>query len=101
MRKLFQWYYYERKKLHPVELGVLLHNKLVRLHPFSDGNGRTARVVMNWILMKKKFPMFYVELKDKIKYYKAIEEGDKGKDETIVHYIASALMEQHTFKSQK
>ena len=101
MRKLFQWYYYERKKLHPVELGVLLHNKLVRLHPFSDGNGRTARVVMNWILMKKKFPMFYVELKDKIKYYKAIEEGDKGKDETIVHYIATVLMEQHTFKSQK
>jgi Fic family protein len=101
MTKIFQWYYFERKKLHPVELGAILHNKLVRLHPFSDGNGRTSRVVMNWILMKNKFPMFYVELRDKIHYYEAIEKGDKGKDEAIIHYIASILMQQHTFKSQK
>ena len=101
MRKIFQWYYFERKKLHPVELGAILHNKLVRLHPFSDGNGRTSRVVMNWIFMKNTFPMFYVELRDKINYYEAIEEGDKGIDEAIVQYIASILMQQHTFKSQK
>jgi Fic family protein len=101
MRKIFQWYYYERKKLHPVELGVLLHNKLVRLHPFSDGNGRTSRVVMNWILRRNKFPMFYVELRDKIHYYEAIEEGDNGNDEVLVHYIASVLLEQHTITSQK
>lgn len=101
MRKLFQWYYFDRKKLHPIELGAILHNKLVRLHPFSDGNGRTSRVVMNWILMKNQFPMFYLELRDKIHYYDAIEKGDKGKDETIVHYIASVLMQQYTFKSPK
>jgi Fic family protein len=101
MRKVFQWYYSAKKKLHPVELGAILHNKLVRVHPFADGNGRTARVVMNQILMKSKFPMFYIELRDKINYYEAIEEGDKGNDETIVHYIAKVLMEQHTFKSEK
>lgn len=101
MKKVFQWYYSVKKRLHPVELGTILHNKLVRIHPFADGNGRTSRVVMNWILMRKKFPMFYVELKDKIRYYEAIEEGDKGNDEAIVHYIAKVLMEQHTFKSQK
>ncbi|MBN1860877.1 MAG: Fic family protein [Candidatus Thermoplasmatota archaeon] len=100
-RKIFQWYYGERKKLHPIELGAILHNKLVRLHPFSDGNGRTSRVVMNWILMKNKFPMFYVELRDKIHYYEAIEDGDKGNDETIIHYIASVLMQQYKFKSSK
>jgi len=101
IRKIFQWYYVERKKLHPVELGAVLHNKLVRLHPFSDGNGRTSRVVMNWILMKNTFPMFYVEQRDKIHYYEAIEEGDKGNDEMIVHYIASVLMQQYTFISRK
>ena len=101
MRKIFQWYYSAKKVLHPVELGAILHNKLVRLHPFSDGNGRTSRVVMNWILMKNKFPMFYVELRDKINYYKAIEEGDKGSDEAMVHYIANLLMEQYTFISGK
>lgn len=98
MRKVFQWYYSERNKLHPVEFGAILHNKLVRIHPFSDGNGRTSRVVMNWILMRNKFPMSYIELRDKITYYCAIEDGDKGNDETMVHYIAKLLMEQHTFK---
>jgi len=101
MRKVFQWHYSARKKLHPIELGAILHNKLVRIHPFVDGNGRTSRVVMNWILMKNKFPMFYIELRDKIKYYDAVEEGDKGNDETIIHYIAKVLMEQHTFKSKE
>jgi len=57
--------------------------------------------VMNGILMKNKFPMFYVELKDKINYCEAIEEGDKGNDDAMVHYIANVLMEQHTFKLQK
>lgn len=100
MRKVFQWYYAARKKLHPVELGAILHNRLVRIHPFADGNGRTSRVVMNWILMKNGFPMFYIELRDKIRYYDAVEEGDRGNDEAIVHYIAKVLMEQHTFKSK-
>ncbi len=100
MRKVFLWYYSAKKKLHPVELSAILHNKLVQIHPFADGNGRTSRVVINWILMKNKFPMFYIELRDKIKYYEAVEEGDKGNDEAIVHYITKVMMEQHTFKSK-
>jgi len=100
MKKTFQWYYYAKKKLHPLELATILHNKLVRVHPFSDGNGRSARVVMNWLLMKNGFPMSYIELRDKVNYYKAIEEGDKGNDGEIVHYIANLLMEQHTFISR-
>jgi Fic family protein len=101
MRKVFQWYYSAKKKLHPVELGAILHNKLVQIHPFSDGNGRISRVVINWILMKNKFPMFYIEVSDKINYYEAVEEGDKGNDEAIVHYIVKVMIKQHTFKSKK
>lgn len=100
MRKVFQWYYSVRKKLHPVELGAVLHNKLVRVHPFADGNGRTSRVIMNWILIKSKFPMFYIESRDKIIYYNAVEEGDKGNDEAIAHYIAKCSSNS-THLSQK
>lgn len=100
MGKTFHWYYASRRILHPVELGAVLHNKLVRIHPFSDGNGRTSRVVMNWVLMKNRFPLFYIESRDKIKYYDAIVEGDKGNDGEIVHYVAKVLMEQHTFKPE-
>ncbi len=100
MKRVFQWYYSARQKLHPVELGSILHNKLVRVHPFADGNGRTSRVVMNWVLMKNEFPMVYIELRDKMKYYEAVEEGDKGNDKAIVHYVAKVLTEQHTSKSK-
>jgi fido (protein-threonine AMPylation protein) len=89
------------KKIHPVELGAILHNKLVQIHPFADGNGKTSRVVMNWILMKNKLPMFYIELRDKIKYYEVVEEGDRGNDKAIVNYVAKVRMEQHTFKSKE
>ena len=101
MRKIFQWYYTGKKSLHPVELGTILHNKIVRLHPFSDGNGRTARVVMNWILLKYKFPLVYIELRDKLNYYNAIEQGDIGNDAIFVHYITTTLMAQYTFLSPK
>lgn len=97
MKKVFQWYYAAKKTLHPIELGTVLHNKLVRIHPFSDGNGRTSRVIMNWILMKMGFPLFFVELRDKIGYYEAIEEGDKGNDKAAAKYVAKVLMDQHTF----
>jgi len=101
MEKTFQWYYTNRKKIHPIELGAILHNKLVRIHPFTDGNGRTARLIANWILLKNNFPMFIIDLRDKINYYKAIEKGDKGNDEEIVHYIAEVLIKQYTFESGK
>lgn len=101
MKKTFQWYYSNRKKLHPIELGAILHNQLVRIHPFTDGNGRTARLIANWILLKNEFPMFIIDLKDKINYYKAIEQGDKGNDAEIVHYIAKVSINQHIFESEK
>jgi hypothetical protein len=45
--------------------------------------------------------MFIIDLRDKINYYKAIEKGDKGNDEEIVHYIAEVLIKQYTFESEK
>jgi Fic family protein len=96
MDRIYHWYYAARKRLHPIELAAIIHNKLVRIHPFSDGNGRTSRVIMNWVLMKNDFPMFYIELRDKINYYRAIEEGDRGNDGAIVHYVTGVLIDQHT-----
>ena len=100
MDRIYHWYYAARKRLHPLELGAIVHNKLVRIHPFSDGNGRTSRVIMNWVLMRNDFPMLYIELKDKINYYQAIEEGDKGNDGAIVHYVASVLINQHASRQE-
>lgn len=100
MKKFFQWYNNYKNKLHPLELGSVAHCKLVQIHPFADGNGRTARLVLNWMLLRRSYPMFYVEAKDKIHYYEAIEEADKGKYEKFVEYVAKRLAEEFTFVSK-
>ena len=52
-----------KNKLYPFELTAWIHAKLTWIHPFEDGNGRAASTVMNFILMKKSFPMFFIHLR--------------------------------------
>ena len=65
----------EAEKVHPVLIAAFLHDELVRIHPFIDGNGRTSRLLMNLYLLRNGFTL--VALKgnneDKISYYKALE----------------------------
>lgn len=42
--------------MHPIKLAALAHHKLVYIHPFSDGNGRTSRLLMNLVLMRNAYP---------------------------------------------
>lgn len=100
MKKLFQWYNNHKRRLHPIELGAMTHLKLVQIHPFSDGNGRVARIIMNWILLKKDYPMFYIESRYKIGYYKALEAGDKDDVKSYVKYIVKTIVRQYAFKSK-
>jgi Fic family protein len=101
IKEMLVWWANNQNKLHPVELAGILHNRMVRTHPFTDGNGRTARMLMNWALHKKGYPMFTIENKEKMEYYKAIEEGDKGQDMVFIHYLTKTLINQHTFKSKQ
>jgi len=97
MKKLFVWYRNHRSSFHPVELGALLHARLVQHHPFTDGNGRVARLVMNWVLLRGGYPTFYIENRDKLNYYKALEEADRGNPGAFVKYVAARIVEQFTF----
>lgn len=77
MEKLFDWYEEKKDQLHPVELATLFHFKFVYIHPFSDGNGRTARLLMNLILMKNGYPPAIVkaESEQRINYYESLEKA--------------------------
>ncbi len=68
----------EKPKLHPVELAAETHYRLVNIHPFVDGNGRTARLLMNLILLMKGYPAAIIRKQDRLKYITALETAQLG-----------------------
>lgn len=63
---------------HPVTRAALAHYKLVTIHPFVDGNGRTARLLMNLILMQEGYPPAIIAPKDRLNYIKSLEKAQMG-----------------------
>lgn len=91
MEELVSWVRKNQTRLHPVELAALAHHRLVHIHPFSDGNGRTARLFMNLILMKRGYPMIIILKNDRQKYYRALDMADRGKTSDVEKLIAQSV----------
>lgn len=66
------------QQLHIIELATVFHHKLVWIHPFFDGNGRTVRLAMNLLLMKYGFPPAIILKNDRKKYYEALNQANNG-----------------------
>ena len=81
----------ETQALHPVERAALAHFKLVDIHPFVDGNGRTARLLMNLILMQAGFPPTIIKTNDRKAYYAALEQAHAGDTHDFIAVIANAV----------
>lgn len=75
--------------LNDILLSTIFHHKLVWIHPFFDGNGRTVRLAMNLLLMRKGFPPAIILKNDRKKYYEALNQANKGS-----YYKLSLLMLQ-------
>jgi Fic family protein len=75
MEDLFIWYNENKDHLHPIELSAEMHERLVTIHPFIDGNGRASRLLMNLILLQNGFPIAILkgDTDSRLKYYKALE----------------------------
>lgn len=54
-----------------------IHHRITQIHPFRDGNGRSSRALLNWMLRKKGLPPIYFKLTEKALYYEALESADK------------------------
>ncbi len=61
------------QQLHPIERAALLHGEFVKVHPFIDGNGRTARLLLNFELMKGGYPPTIIKAEMRPKYYDALD----------------------------
>jgi Fic family protein len=68
----------------------------VQVHPFTDGNGRTARLVMNWVFLKRKYPPVIIDVRNKEKYYSVIEAADRGDQKPFVEFLVAQLLAQYT-----
>lgn len=91
MHDLVAWIKKNDGKMHPVELAALAHHKIAHIHPFFDGNGRTARLLMNLLLMTKGYPLVVILKNDRKKYYSALDKADGGDATAIEKLIAQAV----------
>ncbi len=84
----FKWYKANNRKLHPLELTSLIHLKLISIQPFVDGNSRLSRLLMNWILWKKSYPLIDIPIEDLENYYDVLDKYQIEKDGIpFVNYI--------------
>jgi len=83
LKEFFDWYNQNKDKMNPVELAALVHLKFVTIHPFSDGNGRISRLMMNFVLNKNKMPMLDIAYTNRDSYYTALERTQVKKNELI------------------
>jgi len=83
LREFFDWYNKNKGKLNSVELAALVHLKFVTIHPFSDGNGRISRLMMNFVLNRNDYPMMDISYENRNSYYNALERSQTKKNELI------------------
>jgi Fic family protein len=94
MNDLIIWYRskVEAKDINPILLAAEFHYRYIRIHPFDDGNGRTARILMNFILMQFGYPPVIIKTDDKQNYFAALRQADAGLLEPFIEYVSKNLI---------
>jgi Fic family protein len=78
-------------QMNDIELATVFHHRLVWIHPFFDGNGRTVRLAMNLLLMRKGFPPAIILKNDRKKYYEALNQANQGNYQKLILLMSQAL----------
>lgn len=94
MFDLLNWYIENRESedVHPVVFATEFHYRFVRIHPFDDGNGRLARLLMNFILMQKGYPPAIIKTEEKQEYYNALQQADALQLEYFFDYVCQQVI---------
>ncbi|MGH9921833.1 MAG: Fic family protein [Nitrososphaerales archaeon] len=96
LTEFFHWYNKNKNKLHPAELAAIAHLKFVSIHPFGDGNGRVARLILNFILNKKDYPMMDIPYAGRNSYYNALERSQVMKEDRIfLQWFIKRYIKEH------
>ena len=100
---LLDWYKNHKNKLHPLALAGIFHQKFEKIHPFSDGNGRTGRMIMCYMLMKKGYPPIIVRKSQRGNYLDVMARGNRASLDSInpeyyndlIEYLAEELINSY------
>lgn len=91
MQELMDWYR-SSSDLDPAVLAAELHYRFIRIHPFDDGNGRVARLLVNYVLMLRNLPPVVIKSAEKTKYLTALQKADVGDRDAFHTYMAEQLI---------
>jgi len=83
----------KRQKNHPVEFAAIIHKELVTIHPFIDGNGRAARLLMNLALLQAGYPVAIIPPILRREYLDTLNKTHKGDDRPFINFIAGVCYE--------
>jgi Fic family protein len=91
MRKFVKWFNKQENKLHPVEFAALAHKQFVFIHPFVDGNGRLARLLMNLALLRNEYSIALIPALLRREYIACLELAHTD-DKTFKEFIADRVI---------
>ena len=98
LEKMVKFYESNKKKLHPFVLACLIHMQFVEIHPFEDGNGRTGRALMNWVLMKAGYPRLFIPVSQMQTYYGSIDLHNEKKYKESCNKMFEIVLNQLNVK---
>ena len=87
MNSLISFYDINKNHIHPLILGSIFHFLFVSIHPFKDGNGRAARLIHSFILLKSGYPIFAFNPERKYEYFNYLEKGRESDISDFVRFI--------------
>jgi len=101
LREFFRWYDRNKSSLHPVELSASVHLRFVTIHPFTDGNGRMSRLLMNFVLHRHGFPLLNIPYEDRRSYYNALERSQVKKlDSIFIQWLFKRYLKEYSSYAQ-
>jgi Fic family protein len=89
---LLEWLRVNPDELSPVELAAQLLHKFSQIHPFSDGNGRVGRLLMNLVLIRSGYPFITnISYRERARYLNSLQEADLGNTRRLVELVARSV----------
>ena len=90
LKELISWYSGAKKQGNPFMNAIIFHNRFEHIPPFLDGNGRTGRMILVWMLMQKGYDVILFKKKNIRRYFNALDNGDESRFKKIIAYSVSA-----------